>query len=117
MCYEDGTLLGWPGLDQVKALASFHSLEIKAKVGERITKTVDFLTTPGSVMLVHAERAQVDADARGHHIAVISSCEERLSLCDTPSLCAQVEADAAAIHALEQSGLYKISPRVRVASF
>ena len=62
--YEDGQLVGYPGLPKVEALASFHSVEIKTHPGAEMTRTIDFLTTPGSVMLVHADGAQVEADAR-----------------------------------------------------
>jgi hypothetical protein len=153
VCSEDGTLLGWPGLDAVRALASFHSIELKAKVGERIPITVDFPTTPGSVMLVHADLAQVqEADAavrrddfgsafllssdeilslrtsgRGRHAAPVEMtvvCRMRIGrlnhggVTEVSLATTQVEADAAAIHALETvaGGLYSISP-VRLASF
>ena len=62
--YEEGQLVAYPGLPLVEALPSFHSFEMKTKPGDALAPTVDFLTTPGSVMLVHADGAQVEADAR-----------------------------------------------------
>jgi hypothetical protein len=59
---EEGVLKAYPLLDRVRALPSFQSLEIKVQPGERLVKTLDFLTTPGSVMLVHESAAQVIAD-------------------------------------------------------
>ena len=112
VCYEEGKLVGYPGLEQIKALPSFHSVEIKTKPvrhqcgnhspaishhasrlaphasrltprtslaphasrlaphvsqGDSICKTIDFMTTPGSVMLVHESGAQVEEDAEFIH--------------------------------------------------
>lgn len=72
---EEGVLKGYPLLDKVRALPSFKSLEIKCQPGQRLARTTDFLTTPGSVMLVHASRAQVERDYDQIH-----------EWCETPGL-------------------------------
>jgi biotin carboxylase len=60
--YERGRLLSYAGLANIRALPSFQGLEIRTKPGSMIAKTIDLFTTPGSVMLVHADRAQVERD-------------------------------------------------------
>jgi len=52
---EEGVLLAYPMLEEVRALQSYKSMEIKVLPGEEISLTIDFLSTPGSVMLVHAD--------------------------------------------------------------
>lgn len=54
-CSQSGILVAYHGLDKIEALPSFKSMEIKVHPGEKICQTVDFLTTPGSVMLVHSD--------------------------------------------------------------
>lgn len=67
VAHVEGTLLGLPGLAAIRDLVSYHSEEIKAKVGDPIPLTVDFMTTPGSIMLVHKDKAQLDADTDAIH--------------------------------------------------
>lgn len=62
VCYQDGQLMGYPGVERIKELPSFQSIELKNKPGDSVSKTVDFLTTPGSVMLVHEDGRQVEED-------------------------------------------------------
>ncbi|KAJ8599403.1 hypothetical protein CTAYLR_009705 [Chrysophaeum taylorii] len=70
IAYEQGTLRGLPGLQSVRHLASFHAEEIKVAIGDDITKTVDFLSTPGSIMLVHNDADQLHRDVDFiHHIS------------------------------------------------
>lgn len=59
---EEGTLACYLLLPEVKRLPSFKSMEIKVPVGGRLERTIDFLTTPGCVMLVHQDRKVVEAD-------------------------------------------------------
>jgi hypothetical protein len=59
---QEGILAGYPLLEQVRKLRSFHTMEIKMAVGSRLEKTVDFLTTPGCINLVHKDRRVVDED-------------------------------------------------------
>ena len=65
--HEVGTLKGYPGKDLIRNLPSFLSEEYKLKEGEPIGLTVDFLTTPGSIMLMHSEAEQVEKDAAYIH--------------------------------------------------
>jgi hypothetical protein len=64
---EEGVLKAYPLLERVRGLPSFKSLEMKVQPGQRLSRTTDFLTTPGSVMLVHASAAQVAADYDAIH--------------------------------------------------
>jgi hypothetical protein len=59
---QEGILAGLPLLGEVEKLRSFKSMEIKVPVGSRLEKTVDFLSTPGSIMLVHSDRRVVEDD-------------------------------------------------------
>jgi len=59
---EEGKLAGYPLLDEVQKLQSYNSMEIKLPVGSRLEPTVDFLTTPGSINLVHQDPDVVEAD-------------------------------------------------------
>merc|ERR1711977_564919 len=59
---EEGKLAGYPLLDEVQKLQSYNSMEIKLPVGSRLEPTVDFLTTPGSINLVHQDPNVVEAD-------------------------------------------------------
>ena len=49
--HEDGVLTGYPGLEMTKRLKSYLSAEMKLEKDDFITKTIDFMTTPGSIML------------------------------------------------------------------
>jgi hypothetical protein len=61
--------VSYPGLEKVKTLRSFRSSQSKVKPSQRIHKTVDYLTTPGWVMLVHEDPEVVKADAAlVHHL-------------------------------------------------
>ena len=62
IAHQEGLLSALPGLHLVRALQSYHSEEIKATIGEHIPLTVDFLTTPGSIMLVHSDKRQLPKD-------------------------------------------------------
>jgi biotin carboxylase len=61
---EEGKLAGYPLIEEVQQLQSFNSMEIKIPVGSRLEPTVDFLTTPGSINLVHEDPGVVEADRR-----------------------------------------------------
>ncbi|KAJ1446914.1 ATP-grasp domain-containing protein [Pelagophyceae sp. CCMP2097] len=64
VCYEAGVFAHWipEGLAMIRALNSFNSEELKIFSGDAIVPTVDFLNTPGSIMLVHLDAAQLQAD-------------------------------------------------------
>lgn len=59
---KEGKLAGYPLLDEVRKLRSFNSMEIKNAVGTRLEPTIDFLTTPGSINLVHQDVSVLEAD-------------------------------------------------------
>ena len=54
-------------LEKIRALKSYVGEEIKIKVGDDVTPTVDFLTTPGSVMLRSQDARQLRADIDAIH--------------------------------------------------
>jgi len=58
----EGKLISLPKLEEVKKLKSFFQLDLLVKPGERIKKTVDCITRPGSVRLAHKDKIQVEAD-------------------------------------------------------
>jgi len=68
----EGTLHAYPQLNKVRRLPSFHTEMLKVPVKGRLEKTVDFQTTPGSFMLVHADREQVERD----YNLIIQMCED-----------------------------------------
>jgi len=56
-------------LTAIRSLASFQSEMIHVKVGDRIEKTVDLLTSCGNINLVHSSRRQLNEDySRLHEI-------------------------------------------------
>lgn len=59
---ESGKLAGFPLLEEVKQLRSFSNMEIKQAVGSRLEPTIDFLSTPGSINLVHKDKSVVEED-------------------------------------------------------
>mmetsp|Transcript_11395 Transcript_11395/g.35088 ORF Transcript_11395/g.35088 Transcript_11395/m.35088 type:complete len:516 (-) Transcript_11395:71-1618(-) len=67
VAHEAGTLKGLPGLDAIRALPSYLSEEIKIEVGQPMPLTVDFLTTPGSIMLYSKDAAQLKKDFETIH--------------------------------------------------
>lgn len=54
-------------MEKIRALASYVGEEIKIKVGSDLPLTVDFLCTPGSVMLRSADSKQLRADTDAIH--------------------------------------------------
>lgn len=66
-CRVEGELLSFENLEEIRGLRSFKSIELKMKPGDRVRRTTDFLTSPGSVMLVHPDPAVVRADAEFIH--------------------------------------------------
>ena len=65
--HAEGILTAWPGMHEVRALKSYLTEELKAKVGQPVPLTVDFLTTPGSIMLMSQEPGQVEKDGDAIH--------------------------------------------------
>jgi len=60
--YQSGQIRNIPGLDTVRALPSFLSLEMSMQPGGTAVPTVDCFTRPGAVQLLAASREQVEAD-------------------------------------------------------
>mmetsp|Transcript_20191 Transcript_20191/g.42283 ORF Transcript_20191/g.42283 Transcript_20191/m.42283 type:complete len:494 (-) Transcript_20191:89-1570(-) len=65
--YHEGTLLGYPGMEEVKKMESYVESEMKMHVGEHFPVTVDFLTSPGAVMLMHESKEVMERDAERIH--------------------------------------------------
>ena len=63
----EGRLCGIPKMGEITALESFVEAEMKMNVGEMLPLTVDFLTSPGAIMLCHADRDQLNRDADKIH--------------------------------------------------
>jgi biotin carboxylase len=57
-----GLLQGWGRLDELMKLESFFELDLFARVGELLVKTIDCMTTPGSVRLLNTDKQQLTAD-------------------------------------------------------
>jgi hypothetical protein len=64
---KEGTLNGYPGLEEVKKLESFVEAEMKMHVGEHFPITIDFLTSPGAIMLMHERKEVMERDAERIH--------------------------------------------------
>lgn len=60
--YEEGVLQDLPGLMHIQTLPSFLSKELFVTKGDKLHKTVDMFTTPGSVMLVHPSQDILNQD-------------------------------------------------------
>lgn len=62
VCPRTGTLRGYGRLDDVRALRSFHKIELFIAPGSPIAKTTDLMTVPGFIDLIHVDPAVVEAD-------------------------------------------------------
>lgn len=62
LAFDEGTLLGAPGLSALRGLRSYAEGSLLVRPGERVVRTVDANTVLGVVVLVHAEREVVEAD-------------------------------------------------------
>ncbi|KAF0695209.1 Aste57867_13973 [Aphanomyces stellatus] len=60
--YEDGILRGWPGMAEITRMKSYLRKDLLVKVGDRIRRTIDMFTTPGSILLIHSDPAVLEAD-------------------------------------------------------
>ncbi|MFI1719286.1 ATP-grasp domain-containing protein [Streptomyces litmocidini] len=58
-----GTLRGYPYLERLRALESFHEVRVAVAPGERIRRTVDDLSYPATVVLLHDSEETVLRDA------------------------------------------------------
>jgi hypothetical protein len=64
---QEGHLAGIPLENEIRSLASFVDVEWNVTVGQNIPITVDFITNPGAVLLVHKEKEVVEADQAKIH--------------------------------------------------
>jgi len=58
----EGKLVSMPRLDEVRQLKTFFGLDILVKVGNKLSKTIDCITTPGSIRLCGQDPIEVEAD-------------------------------------------------------
>ncbi|MFF8430718.1 ATP-grasp domain-containing protein [Streptomyces sp. NPDC016566] len=58
-----GTLRGYPHLERLRELESFHETRVAVAPGQRIRRTVDDLSYPGFVILLHESEETVLRDA------------------------------------------------------
>ncbi|CAM9737898.1 unnamed protein product [Ectocarpus fasciculatus] len=59
---QEGRIARVPGVDIIRGLASFRTLEMTAQPGSYLRKTVDCFTRPGAVQLVNEDKEQLMAD-------------------------------------------------------
>jgi len=59
---QEGKLKALPKLDQIRKLPSFFEMDMFVKAGEKLQKTIDCITMPGSVRLLSASRTQLEID-------------------------------------------------------
>ncbi|KAG9404384.1 hypothetical protein AC1031_004594 [Aphanomyces cochlioides] len=60
--YEHGVLHSMPGLSEIEAMASYVDKKIRHSEGVRIAPTIDMFTTPGCVLMVHADLTTLTQD-------------------------------------------------------
>lgn len=58
----EGVLQALPKLPLIEKLTSFHRLHLECRIGEKMLVTTDYLSTPGSVILIHQSKTQLEAD-------------------------------------------------------
>lgn len=62
VCYQNGILRGIPGLEEIQSLKSFVRSEFFVRLDGPLTKTVDNVTAPGSVVLIHEDERVLQQD-------------------------------------------------------
>eukprot|EP00600_Ochromonadales_sp_CCMP1393_P003118 CAMPEP_0174978690 /NCGR_PEP_ID=MMETSP0004_2-20121128/14353_1 /TAXON_ID=420556 /ORGANISM="Ochromonas sp., Strain CCMP1393" /LENGTH=988 /DNA_ID=CAMNT_0016230109 /DNA_START=105 /DNA_END=3071 /DNA_ORIENTATION=+ len=60
--YNEGTLKDIPGIEALRKLPSFRRMEMLTQPGAALHPTIDCFTRPGSVQMVNASAAQMQAD-------------------------------------------------------
>jgi len=60
--YSRGTVMSTPGLEKIKELPSFVYLETGVKPGTEVDYTTDLFSNVGSVILMHPDETQLQAD-------------------------------------------------------
>eukprot|EP00456_Euglypha_rotunda_P033824 TRINITY_DN2609_c0_g1_i5.p1 TRINITY_DN2609_c0_g1~~TRINITY_DN2609_c0_g1_i5.p1 ORF type:complete len:368 (+),score=43.31 TRINITY_DN2609_c0_g1_i5:164-1105(+) len=58
----DGKLISFPRLEEVKKLKTFFQLDLLIKPGDKIKKTIDCISRPGSVRLCGPDKYDLEAD-------------------------------------------------------
>jgi hypothetical protein len=52
ICPEEGRVLSGKGLEKLGGLAAFHRVDTHSPAGTRLAKTIDLLTSPGTVRFI-----------------------------------------------------------------
>ena len=53
--HEGGVVRGFPGIEKIKSLKTFHDMDFHLNIGDRIEKTTNFTICPGVIHLVHKD--------------------------------------------------------------
>ena len=59
---HEGIVRGYKNLEKIKSLRSYHGMDIRVGIGERLVKTVDVWTGPGMVVLIHEDPKVIEED-------------------------------------------------------
>eukprot|EP00457_Paulinella_chromatophora_P002941 gb/GEZN01002946.1/.p1 GENE.gb/GEZN01002946.1/~~gb/GEZN01002946.1/.p1 ORF type:complete len:581 (+),score=72.13 gb/GEZN01002946.1/:152-1894(+) len=62
VCWKGGILKEFGRLDEIRALPSFFGMDMLRKPGDKLSVTVDCITTPGAVRLAHEDQVQLEKD-------------------------------------------------------
>jgi len=62
VCRVEGKLKALPRISDVKALPTYMKIELMVKIGDQINKTIDCITTPGSVLLCGQDKVTLETD-------------------------------------------------------
>jgi len=66
---QEGKIVGHgAGLETIKAMPSFKSVEFHTPIGGKLHKTIDIFTSPGSVLLGHTDCDVLEADYARIHV-------------------------------------------------
>ncbi len=65
--HQEGTLVDIPLLPKIEELESFVEAEMKTSVGEHVPLTIDFITSPGAILLSHPDKSVVERDQERIH--------------------------------------------------
>lgn len=59
---QAGKLIALPKLKEVTSLESYHCHQLECKIGQHMPVTIDYLSTPGSIILIGSTKEQLEAD-------------------------------------------------------
>jgi len=62
ICPRSGRVTGLPRLDEVRALRSFFQIALSIHVGDQAARTIDMMTCPGFIDLVHEDPRVIEQD-------------------------------------------------------